>query len=53
MPLAARALPGSPMEGWWLARYATPEDREQAISRLKQNSSVLLVEKPGTERIYQ
>ena len=51
-PMSARALPGSPMEGWWVARYATYEDREAAISQLKQDSSVLTIEKPGTEQIY-
>ena len=52
-PMAAKALPDSPMEGWWVARYAKPEDREAAISRLKQDPSVLLVEKSGTEQIYK
>ena len=51
-PMAAKALPGSPMEGWWVARYATIKDREAAILRLMLDPSVLHVEKSGTEQIY-
>ncbi len=51
-PMAAMALPGSPMKGWWVARYATIDDRDAAIARLLLDSLVLQVEKSGIEQIH-